>query len=106
MWRSDCQPSSDGEELGAALGFELPPQPVGALKERNVLRALEVRGSEDARVSVRRAPVVAGSEALEADDLRATSSQPPRRHRAHLSESPDRDVTAVVRQRNGGSPAG
>src|SRR5260370_35246925 len=101
MWRSDCQPSSDGEELGAALGFELPPQPVGALQERNVLRALEVRGSEDARVSVRRAAVVAGSEALEANDLRATSRQPPRGHRAHRSEPGDPAVSARVRQRNG-----
>ncbi len=50
--RADREPAGQREQLGATLLLQLPPEPVGALEKRNVLRAFEVRGPEDACVAV------------------------------------------------------
>ena len=51
--RSDRQPARDGQQLGVGFFLEQPPQELGALQQGHVVRALEIRGPEDACVAVR-----------------------------------------------------
>ncbi len=52
IWRPDREPAGQREQFGATLVLEVPPERVGALEQRNVLRAFEVGGPEDAGVAV------------------------------------------------------
>ena len=63
--------SRDVKEAGPRLGFEVPPEVVGAAEERDVARVLGVGKADDARVAVARAAVVAGLELLQAQAVGA-----------------------------------
>ena len=50
--RADREPSGEGQQLGAGVLLELPPQTAGPLEKGYVFGAFEVGRPEDARVAM------------------------------------------------------
>src|ERR1700741_334037 len=94
--RADHQAAGDLHEGCPADAFELPPQFVRPLNERDVQRMLEVRLTDDATVAVRRTKGMAWSELLEAEDAHSTARQMKERCAPHRAEADDDHVVATL----------
>jgi hypothetical protein len=91
------EPAGLGEELLAALAFELAPQRPRAAEERDVVGVLVIGEANDPRESARRSESVSPREAIEAEDRRATRGEPVCGRAAVSSEPRDDDIDASRR---------
>ncbi len=85
----------DAQQLLAGLGLELAPELVGPAEQRDVVRMLEVRESDDPRQTVRRALLVQEVEPLEPEHALAAPREVVQRRASHPADSDDDDVVPL-----------
>src|SRR5439155_11182105 len=92
---TDEQPAGQVQQPRLTVSFELLPEVVRALHQRNVRRLLEVRLADDARLAVRRAQRMPGGVGVEAEDASAALREVEGRGAAHGAEANDDHIEGL-----------
>lgn len=90
--RPDHQTAGDCHQSLTGTLFELSPQVIGTLHQRDVQRVLEILLTDYAAVSVRRALGMPGPELLDAEDPSAKLCQMKEGRATHRAQSDDNCV--------------
>jgi PadR family transcriptional regulator, regulatory protein PadR len=86
-WIADHQAACDLQQRTAGIALQLFPKLVGTLNQRHVRRVFVIGLPDDTRVTMRGAPVVRGSELLQAKDAQTAPGQMIRGSTAHTAET-------------------